>query len=557
MAGDKKTKQGNKREAGYDTGNKRFKYIILLFIILLSASGFFLILYGGARYGPASTHVSVAYMYASESLVSGKGLVYFGYDSPFVQWPPLYPLVLSAVNLLINLLNGFLDCNLLHAAGYLNGLSFSLIIFFAGYWLLKGTGSPVISICGSIAVLASIPLTYVSRFVWSEPLFILLLLLFMINLDNYIYRLSLKALVGCIIFAALAFLTRYVGATLIITGCILLIARKGKLINKIVETLIFGFFSSLPAALWMTRNYLLINTLTGGRSPARDSFPDNFTSTFKQLASWFVPGHAESAFYLMLLLALLISVLTVIKNRLIRENPVEKEKAARQEMNGDLAYKIAIPLVFALVYISYLVVSASLVAFDSINDRLLSPAFVPFTMGVFFLPYSFMRAQNGDENGKLRAVLTKSLFIVFFLVWLTYPSSEIVASTLYVHEKGAGILASEWWANSAVIEYVKKIPGGIKIYSNFPDAIYIHTGKKAGYTPKKEGLDLYGLDRFKKIIENEGNAYIAWFDGNAPIDIYDIEELKEHFAMEEIEKLPGGMICKITGLRGFYNEYGE
>ncbi|NSW91617.1 MAG: hypothetical protein HPY74_13250 [Firmicutes bacterium] len=531
-----KIKKNTKQKVSDSIRNRNigFKYIAVSFFILFSVSGFLLILYSTSKYGPASTHDSVAYMYAAESLLKGKGLVYFGYDTPYVQWPPLYPVLLSGISLLGH--------NLLIAAGYLNGFIFALIIFFSGYWLLKGTGNCIISITGSIAVLASIPLTYVSKFIWSEPLFILLLLLFMISLDNYIYKSSLRFLIEGALFAALACLTRYIGITIIITGCILLLIQQKKFINRFVETVIFGFISSTPAVLWITRNYLLFNTLTGGRPPAQNTFDENITITFKTLASWFAPDYSESIFYVMLALLVSISVITIIKNFY--------ESVGQAGQNKNRVYRIIIPLVFSFVYVGYLIISASAVAFDSINSRLLVPVYVPLIMTIFFTLNDIIALQNG----KIRNIVIKCLFIVFYSIWLLYPISEITVSTRYSHEKGAGILASEWWINSGLMDYIRKLPGENRVYSNFPDAVYIHTGKKAGYTPKKEGLAPYGLDKFKKSVENSDCIYIAWFNMDTINNIYCIDELKDYFTIQVVEKFPDGVIYKITGLRGFYNE---
>ena len=188
--------------------NLKMMGIAMPFLILLSISGFFLILYSISKYGPASTHDSVAYMYAAESLTKGNGFKYFGYDTPFVQWPPLFPIILSGISLL--------GSDLIMASGYFNAIIFTLIIF-SGYWLMK-VQKLYNTIAGTITILVSIPLSYVSKYIWSEPLFILLTLLFMISLDNYIYKSSLKSLLKRQYLLPLH-VTRYIGITAVITGC--------------------------------------------------------------------------------------------------------------------------------------------------------------------------------------------------------------------------------------------------------------------------------------------------------------------------------------------------
>lgn len=519
------------------TTKKDFLFILLIITILsISLLSFPLILYAASKYGPGSTHDSVAYMYAAESLLKGDGLVYFGYDSPFVQWPPMYPFVLAIVKILCG--------DIPTGVKYLNCILFSLIIFLSGYWLYKKTESPLISILGSISVLISIPLVYVSKYIWSEPLFILFVLLFMIFIDDFLCGLSLKHLILGALFAALSFLTRYVGAIAIITGCILLLIRNGKIGRKIGETFIFGIISSLPTILWMIRNYLLVNTFTGGRNPAESTLKENMDMAFATIASWFAPDYSASLVYIMLILILLISIILIVFNLIIKKDKSE-------------GYRTSIPLIFSIAYIVYLLVSASIADFDSINSRLMSPVFVPIIITALFTMHSFIMFIGGEKNNKkskIKIIIMECVCTLMFFVWIINPLSSIIEDVKCSHEKGAGILSSDWWVNSEIINYVKNLPNSKKIYSNIPDAIYIHTGRKAYFTPKKEGLAIYGLDKFKETIENEGSAYIVWFNSDIIDDIYNVYDLENFFLLNEIEKFSTGTICEISGLRGIYSE---
>lgn len=508
--------------------NQKMISIAIPFVVLISILGFFLISYSTSSYGPASTHDSVAYMYAAESLIKGEGFKYFGYDTPFIQWPPLFPIMLSGISLL--------GCDLIIASGYFNALIFTLIIFFSGYWLIKSTKNFVITIAGTITILASIPLSYVSKYIWSEPLFILLTLLFMISLDNYIYKSSLRFLVEASVFAGLACLTRYIGITAVITGCILLLIQNKKFVNKLLETLIFGFISSIPTTLWIIRNYLLSNTLTGERIPTKNIFSENINITFKTIASWFAPYYSYSTLVIMLGLFIFISVIIIIKNF--------HKNIGQVEVGENKAYRLLILLIFSLVYTGYLTISASLIAFDSINNRLLVPVYVPITI-LIFLTLNDMLAY---DNYKVRKVLTTCLLFILFTIWLLYPLSEIASSVQYSYENGAGILASKWWNKSQVLDYLKAFEEDKSFYSNFPDAIYIHAGKKAHYTPKKDGLPQYGIERFIESVQNNPNTYIVWFNLATTDTIYSIEELEEYFNIEMVKKFPDGVIYKITGL---------
>ncbi|HOJ09885.1 MAG TPA: hypothetical protein PK733_04750 [Clostridiales bacterium] len=491
-------------------------YATLPFLIFLSVCGFLIISYSISKYGPGISHDSIAYIYAAESFLSGRGLIYFAYDTPLIQWPPLFPLILAGLK--------STGADVIVAAGFFNSLVFTLIILISGLWLLKCTEDGIIAVAGSFAMLASIPLYYVSRFIWSEPLFILLTLLFLINLDCYIRTSSPKYMAGASICTALACLTRYVGITLIISGIIILLFQKKKILNRFIEIVIYGFISALPTSIWVARNYMLTGTLTGGRPPSENTISENAGTLFKIIAAWFVPAGSENMAYSILGIFIFIASIIAIRNH------------SDQKSN-----RLAILLIFPVIYIAYLLLSASIVAFDSINNRLLVPTYIPLVLLQFFSIAYIVKTDKGKKN----KIITVLVFVIIFISWIIYPISEISTDAAYAYENGAGILASKWWAQSPLIAYVKELPQNSAIYTNCPDAVYFYTGRKSMYTPKKEGPDIYGLDEFKKIVYEAENVYVAWFDVGTGNFIYNAEELANFFNVEMIKKVYDGIIYKI------------
>lgn len=509
----------------------RFKsYFCLLLLIILFEAAFLLVLHSTYTYGPASTHDSVAYMYAAKSLIKGNGLIYFGYETPFVQWPPVYPFLLSLLSLAGD--------NLITVAGYANAVIFAAVVFASGCWILNGTGSLLLSVGCSVAMLVSIPLTYVSKYIWSEPLFILSMLLFMILLERNYGRFSIGCLIGSALLASLCALTRYIGVTSIITGCIMLLfTKRESFIQKIKEILIFGSISSVPVAGWLIRNYILTKTLTGSRPPAQSNFWENVTAALKVMASWFGPEYSQLSVYIIMILLLFFSIIACIISGFTKEGSFS-------------CYRISILLVSILVYFAYLVVSASVISFDNINSRLLSPVYVPFILMLFFALNNIV----GFFEGKAKKAVFSILFILVFLIGLVYPMSQVRDDVRNSYENGSGILASRWWTRSKTLEYIKELQTEDELYSNFPDAVYYYTGKRVCYTPKKEGPPEYGLEGFKENIGDNTCTYIAWFNLETGDSIYHVEELAELFSIEEVEKFPDGTIYRIIGLRGSDND---
>ena len=211
---------------------------VLILVALISIIGILLLVAVTSRFGPGISHDSVAYIYASRSFLNGNGLKYFGYEAPYVQWPPLLPVVLAVF--------GGLGIDAFTASILINIISFSLTIFFTGAWLNRCIKFQPLVITGVLMVLLSIPLTYVSKYAWSEPLFILFTTLFLFISGLFIEEENKRNFFLSALFAALACLTRYIGIILIITGIIVVFIKRKGIRKKILDSVLFGFISSLP-----------------------------------------------------------------------------------------------------------------------------------------------------------------------------------------------------------------------------------------------------------------------------------------------------------------------
>ena len=512
--------------------------VIVPILVLIAACGLFLILYSTSKYGSAITHDSVAYIYAAETFLSGKGMQYFGYESPFIQWPPLFPLILAGVK--------STGANLINTLPYLNGIFYALIILISGLWILRSTSNGILAIISSLAMLASIPLYYVSRFIWCEPLFIFLTLLFLMSIDIHVEKSnessSIKYLILSSVFTALSCLTRYVGVTSIITGVIILLLQKKKLLKRLLEIICFGTISSVPTIMWIIRNYLLTGTLTGGRIPSHNGLNENLEFYFKTIAHWIVPAHSLNMAYLIIGNFIFIAVILIFIYRLRLTSKSNINTYQSKITTSTNINKMIILLIFYVIYSAYLLISASKVSFDSINNRLLSPIYPPLILIMLFTISSYI---DFVKRGIINTVFSLIVIMLLFFSWIMYPLSDIKDNASYSYENGAGVLTSEWWKQSSLIKYVKTLPSNSIICSNCPDAIYIHSGRLSRYSPKKEGLYWYGVNQFEKIVDENENVFIVWFNVDEVESVYNVQELQEHFRLEMINKLYDGIIYKV------------
>jgi len=185
---------------------------------------------------------SVAYLRAAKDFIAGNGLLSFT-----SQWPPLYPA-------LIILITEFFGLNLLTGARVLQGLILSAN-FLAVYFVLRSY-SPLgrlISVLFAALLCLQGVISYTHFYAWTEPLFILFILLDLIALSkikfckNKSYKLNYIEL---ILLSILAVYTRYIGLIIAVLNAVLIFTWFN-------EKLFKDFFGTNPNNYTFARDYSL------------------------------------------------------------------------------------------------------------------------------------------------------------------------------------------------------------------------------------------------------------------------------------------------------------
>ncbi|MFH1387675.1 MAG: hypothetical protein ABIH50_08415 [bacterium] len=257
--------------------------MLLVSLAILSFIGTILVLICTARYGPGIDPDSISYMSTASSLLAGQGYLLWN-GQPFTDWPPLFPTILAILSLT--------DLDFLNGAGFLNAIVFGLIIFTSGQLFCSVIRSRKLIILGTVSVLLSVPLLEVSVSVLSEPLFILLTILFIICLQKFILEKQWSYLFSLSLIAALACLQRYMGVTLIFTGLVIILffMPGTSFLQKLKYAVVFCGLSLAPLLVWITRNHLLVHAFFGQRAPSSSNFSENIRFTILTLIPWFMPN---------------------------------------------------------------------------------------------------------------------------------------------------------------------------------------------------------------------------------------------------------------------------
>jgi len=526
-----------------DTRSMKYK-ASLAFILLCSLGAGLLVAVSSVKYGPGMTHDSAAYMYAAQSLLEGKGFQYFGYPSPFIQWPPLYPILLA-----LGKLTG-LDYGA--AATLINSLALAFTVFLTGRWMLEKFKHSAFAVVGTFLLFVSVPLLQVSKFMWSEAVFTLLFILFYIEFECFMRHGRYGSLALAALFSALACVDRYAGVTIVAAAALFLLFTHKSKGRKIVDMAFYGLFSAMPMSIWVLRNYIVSGTLLGVRLPSTYTLKLNIRRTLESVYSWVQPDkllaqHAEGILlysfkaFAVLLPLLIAAAFTATVARSLADYSTTRKLPAELKQETDKFLPVAFFTVFSLIYIVYLIASATSVAFEPINSRYLIPVFLPFVLTLLIASdylYGRLVICSGIK-------LVRFIMYIMLSLFLIYPAVNTVAFMSDNYHNGAGGIATDAWHDkSGFLQYMKNT-GQCTYYSNSADAVYVLSGIRTYSPPKKKGPYMYGLEQFKTAVSRDENSYIIWFENGVPSTLYNLEEMGKMFALKEVGSFEGGMVYRI------------
>ena len=231
---------------------------LTLQIATVSLLGVALVLAREASYGVALSGDTAFYVSAARSALAGQGFYQFD-GSPLAAWPLFYPLTLLAVADL-----GAFDP--LSIVGPLNVGIFGMIVFVVGNYLRHRLESRFLVVWVCVVLALSIPLADIASRGGSEPLFILLVILALIQTDKVLVHGRRSALFWAAVFSALAWQTRYIGVAVpVVVGFLLLFQREQSWSLRAGRIAIYWLLVAAPMGLWLLGNQRLGDAAVGGR----------------------------------------------------------------------------------------------------------------------------------------------------------------------------------------------------------------------------------------------------------------------------------------------------
>ena len=175
----------------------------------------------------------------------------------WLLWPPLYPAMLAGGGLFALDPHAF--------AGPLNAVCFGLTVLVAGRWLRRQLHSRFLWLWGCFSIALALPLAEVASHALSESAFILFATLALTRIDAHLGGGGRGALIRAAAFSALACLTRYMGAAVVLAVVPLLLAARVAPREKMKHIAVYTLIAATPLGLWMLRNLLVGGSTTGAR----------------------------------------------------------------------------------------------------------------------------------------------------------------------------------------------------------------------------------------------------------------------------------------------------
>ena len=436
----------------------------MIFVALLALS---FQLYSTAPIGVGVSHDSILYLITAENISDGEGAYWTGGGGelkPLIHFPPLYPLLLA--------FGSSLAGSRMQIAAWSAASLFGASVLLAGAIIFYATGSWRAAILGETFFALSPPLFEVHLEAMSEPLYLTLTLSALFLLTSYLndqkrWKGHLSALIS-----SLAFLTRYIGASLAATGVIaLLLFYPGSKLKKIREALRFGAIAIAANFVWTMRNFSLTGSFTNRVFAIHPIGEEKINEAITTLSGWLL--YTKDSLEIKIMLAAFIILLAAgIVLSILFHPGRSKSRQPRHTKNVFLLHGILFGffLLFSLTFFD---------ASTRLNSRILSPLYGIALVLLFVEGHSILKP-------RLRVLIEKpqSAFIAIGLLGVLFFASTTLGVISVAREQGRGF-NSRAWQGSEIIAKLRAMQPDPIIYTNEAFAVLYLTGIPALRVPEK------------------------------------------------------------------------
>lgn len=515
---------------------------ILTWVTVVSAAVAALVTLLATARGPGLTPDSINYFSAGLSLASGDGLITFN-GATLVQFPPGLPALLA--------LAAEVGVGPDTASRVFNAVAYAATVVIASVLLRRHVRSTKL-VCGAVILVAvDVTLLGIAQMAWTESLFVLVSVAFVLALERLCSAVRPAAwIVAAAVLVWMGFLLRYAGIALLPAGAIavLLGRQRQGWRHAFGVAFAFGVVSLVAPLAWMARNLAVHGTLLGSRSPS----PDDLVTTVQRfvaiLGRWIVPSPVPVVIQAVCGAAFVVAVAAAFV--WIVANPVRRRafgQGGATDADDTRDLRSLLPLVcIVVVYSGYIIAAQLTAAFDPINSRLLSPLFVPLVVLVAV----------GLERG--RAVVpaaarrtTTTAVSVVLVVLLIAQAGLAVRLTWISGRDGVGYSTAQW-QDSELAGLAEGVPRTAHLYSNVPAGLWsvlrrgpLHRAPEKHQ--RRSPIPIPMSEEFLRTVRCD-TTFLAWSDHGEGDFLFTPEELAEYVQLEVIAEAADGTLYRLTPL---------
>lgn len=497
--------------------NSGFVLVQKTAVALISIAGFVLVWYATSIHGLGLTPDSAHYLATARNVAHGYDLVSFDH-SYYCSWPPLYPMIIACLL--------WIPVDIFIVLCWVHALCFGLLIWCSTNILNRYLCHTWLTIPFAFTLFLSLPLFSTCVYLFSEPVFILLLLVFIWMIPPLEKQPPLALSVNMGLMCSLLCLQRYMGIIVVFAAVpfLYLFLKSQQKQKKWRFILLFLLISCCPLTLFLIRNFILTNSLTGFRGESSYTLYYTVNLTLDIISSWFLFDVMPSW---------IRKILLVIMGCYISFSLWRYSKKQNKHFSP---FQLGVMYWFLFVYILWISLLPIWIRIDGISNRFLSPLY-PIIITLLFI--SIDKTLVWIKSIWMKRI-AYSVIGFLFCFWCSFAGFKNIDYISHSYLYGSGGFNTETLRTSALIQQVKEM-GNAKLFSNKPEVIYLFTEKpvSVGYYKLESKTEF--IDRLVK----EKPNHLIWFHAYDNSNIYSIEELRQFEMISNIIEYEDGCIAEM------------
>jgi hypothetical protein len=460
-------------------------------------------------------------MYASTATnMQAHGTIITFNKTPLVFFPVFYPFFLSVIQFITR-------ADPVSAGAMIDASLFAAVIFTSG-WIMEKflSRSRIYKWLILVAIILSPGLLEIYTYLWSETLFILEILFFVIAYWRYLQSHTLKSLIVVAIVTAISCITRYAAITIVGTGCLLLLLDdKLPLKKKFGHIVCYGFVSISLLVGNLIMNRINTGLSTGTREPSITPFIKNLQLVGSVICDWGSLSKEAHQYATWLAGVVLLALIGILAWKTFKRRIGSYEN---------------IVIAFAVVYGLFIVISATISRYEPINNRLLAPMFIPLLISCTSWVPDVIKLVKSKWKYALSGIA------VIAMIAFEYASYQTDWQR-YDDENDYGVpgYSDDDWNKSEFVVYLKQhknmFKPDIPIFTDADEAVYLFTGMSSTIVPHKFFKDkvqqFYGVKKF----------YLIWFDNLYNNELISLPDIMQHKKLVKIGSSKEGEIYICNG----------